>query len=236
MGSGRYGILDRDGLVAARGQRFREGPCASHPARTRSSLRKAFRSPQKVVLEMENEPFTKSDLVLNIFVGIVAVLAVYAGVNVFQLQNETWKLEKRLPDPYAKRATELEKRLDTMQASLNEAMREVANNEALVETLSNAQPTTVQVASLTRELKSMESELKQLNDAVGQSPEKSLAVPMLKRDIDNLRESSQRDLDATQLEIGRVHDIMKWFLGTVITMPLSLIALVANNFLHMRKA
>jgi hypothetical protein len=27
------GILEADGLGAARGQRFREGPCASHPTR-----------------------------------------------------------------------------------------------------------------------------------------------------------------------------------------------------------
>jgi hypothetical protein len=33
MGTGGDGILEADGLGAARGQRFREGPCASHPTR-----------------------------------------------------------------------------------------------------------------------------------------------------------------------------------------------------------
>lgn len=78
--------------------------------------------------------------------------------------------------------------------------------------------------------------MKMLDDAIGESPDKSLAVPLLRKDLDNLKDSYHRDLDSTQAEINRVYDQNKWFLGLMFTMALGLIGLAISNFLQLRKS
>jgi hypothetical protein len=106
----------------------------------------------------------------------------------------------------------------------------------LVERLSKAKPAEVQVAKLSVELGSARSELRHLTDAVGESPEKALALPLLRKDMDNLRDSYRRELDATQVEINRVYDQNKWFIGLMITMTLALVGLAVSNFLQLSKS
>jgi hypothetical protein len=78
--------------------------------------------------------------------------------------------------------------------------------------------------------------MKALDDAIGQSPDKALAVPLLQRDVDNMRESNREELVSTQAEIDRVYDQNKWFIGLMFTMAVGLVTLAVSNLLQVRKA
>ena len=49
--------------------------------------------------------------------------------------------------------------------------------------------------------------------AVGDEPAKRLAVPLLRKDMDTLREEHKNDLTAIHEEVSRTFDMMKWLLG-----------------------
>lgn len=82
-----------------------------------------------------------------------------------------------------------------------------------------------------RRIDSIDNRLESLEQALGDSPSKSLAIPLLKRDIDGLKESETRDIEALKAQIAAVYDQNKWFIGLMLTLSLSMISLVVINIL-----
>lgn len=137
--------------------------------------------------------------------------------------------------PLSRRQDDLDRELKSMEASVAEARRQAQLSVELAAKIANAKPANAEVARLMVEVDSLRSEVEELTDAVGLTPEKALAVPLLSKDMDNLREGYRHDLDATQSEMNRVYDMNKWFLSTVVTMALALVGLAISNFLQLRK-
>jgi len=130
---------------------------------------------------------------------------------------------------------EVNRTLQSLEKSLAEVQQQARLSAELADRIAKAKPADVQVAVLKADVDGLRSEVKRLTEAVGQSPEKALAVPLLRKDMDNLREGYRHDLDATQSEINHVYDLSKWFLGTVVTMALALVGLAVSNFLQLKK-
>jgi cell fate (sporulation/competence/biofilm development) regulator YmcA (YheA/YmcA/DUF963 family) len=128
------------------------------------------------------------------------------------------------------------KQISVLKDSVAELQKSQVENQALLNKLSGARPATVQIGKLSSQVDSLQNQIKLLEDAVGQSPEKALAVPLLKKDMDNLKNSYRRDLDSTQSEINRVYDQNKWFIGLMFTMAIGLLGLAVSNFLQLRKS
>jgi hypothetical protein len=126
--------------------------------------------------------------------------------------------------------------ISIMQARIDRLQAELQMSRDLAEKISAAPPSTVEAAKLRAQVESLTKQLQLLNDAIGQSPEKALAVPMLRKDLDNLRDSYHHDLDSIQSEISRVYDQNKWFIGLMLTMALGLLGLAVSNFLQLRKS
>lgn len=66
-------------------------------------------------------------------------------------------------------------------------------------------------------------------------PPSGLAVPLLRQDLENLKASQQRALEASTNEIDRVYDQNKWFIGLMFTMAIGLISLAISNFVQARR-
>ena len=124
-------------------------------------------------------------------------------------------------------------------ATLTRHITELQNQTNVVAKLSDdiksAPPAISAIANLTTQLSALQNEVKSLNDAIGKAPEKALAVPMLRKDLDNLQESNRQEWNSAQVEITRVYDQDKWFIGLMFTMALSLLGLAVSNFLRPRK-
>jgi len=134
------------------------------------------------------------------------------------------------------RSSETDRMFASMRVDVARAREESALSKKLVEGLAQAKPANVETARLATQVAELQSEVSELREAIGQSPEKALAIPMLRKDVENFREGYRRDLEATQSEINRVYDQNKWFLGLVATMALAMISLAVSNFLLLRRA
>jgi hypothetical protein len=70
--------------------------------------------------------------------------------------------------------------------------------------------------------------LSALESALMTSPEKAVAVPMLKQEVDSLQDRTHSDLDAIRGEIGRLFTLTQWFIGLMFTIALGMFGLSFN--------
>jgi predicted phage-related endonuclease len=89
----------------------------------------------------------------------------------------------------------------------------------------------VQISQMEEATKGLGSRLDRLEAAILQSPAKALEIPLLQRDLENLRTAQQTNLQAVKDGVDRLYDINKWLLGA---MAISIITLALSNFLRPR--
>jgi hypothetical protein len=68
-----------------------------------------------------------------------------------------------------------------------------------------------------------------LEASLSQSPEKAVALPLLKQQITDMQEKDRGDLDNVHGEIGRLYTMMQWFLGLMLTLIIGVGGLIVNN-------
>lgn len=85
------------------------------------------------------------------------------------------------------------------------------------------------LAELESRLDKLAQNIKTINKAIMQSPEKALEIPMLKRDVQALQNQYKASTEALEREITRAYDTIKWVIGTIV---LGIIGLAASVFLR----
>ena len=60
-------------------------------------------------------------------------------------------------------------------------------------------------------------------------PQKAIELPLLKRDFQSLQQQLDRDLNSLRAENARVYDLMKWLVGLMALVSLSLIGAAVGN-------
>lgn len=93
-----------------------------------------------------------------------------------------------------------------------------------------------ELARLSKELKSVTERINSLEAALNTDPAKSLAVPILRKDLDNTRDSLKANIDQTKAEIDRIYDQNKWFIGLMISIALSVVGMSASSYFSKRTA
>ena len=73
-----------------------------------------------------------------------------------------------------------------------------------------------QLATVRVKINQVDKNLNSLQGAIEQDPAKALQIPLMKRDIDNLRATNQASLITMQQSIDHQYDLMKWIFGTFI--------------------
>jgi hypothetical protein len=69
-----------------------------------------------------------------------------------------------------------------------------------------------------------------LENALLQTPEKALAVPLLRQQLIDIEDKDKGDSENIHGEINRLYGMMQWFLGLMITLIIGVGGLVANSF------
>ena len=77
-------------------------------------------------------------------------------------------------------------------------------------------------ANTSKELDQLKNELQELKTTLLANPDASLALPMLRVDLENIRAESGK----IELKIDRVYDLGKWFVGTLVTIMIALIGYI----------
>ncbi len=70
--------------------------------------------------------------------------------------------------------------------------------------------------------------LSSLETSIMATPEKAVAVPMLKQQVDALQDRTHSDLDGIRGEIGRLFTLTQWFIGLMFTIALGMFGLSFN--------
>ena len=108
--------------------------------------------------------------------------------------------------------------------------------------VSSNQPAEVEqrLAAITQDLSNVKQQVDTLqhgidgiNAAITSTPEKAVAVPLLKKDVDDFKSSTQHDIDTVRAEMIRSYDQTKWLLGFILA---ALIGTVINSAIQSRGA
>lgn len=85
---------------------------------------------------------------------------------------------------------------------------------------------------LARRIAEVEARQVRLEKTLAADPVKSLEVPMLRRDLNSLKESAAQNADSVRQDIDQIYDLTKWLLGAL---ALGVFSLVVSNYFS-RKA
>jgi len=87
-----------------------------------------------------------------------------------------------------------------------------------------------EMAILENKLKSLDSDLSVIEQAVLDNPKKSLELTFMRNEIDDIKEKNKLDAEQTNKLIDRIYAQNNWFIGLIFTITLSLVGLVVSNF------
>ncbi len=90
----------------------------------------------------------------------------------------------------------------------------------------------IQASDLTNQTQEIKASLQALENALTVNPEKALAVPILRKDLDNVEKSLRSELQQTRNEINRMYDLNKWFIGLMFTMAVSVLGIAISSFFN----
>jgi hypothetical protein len=80
-----------------------------------------------------------------------------------------------------------------------------------------------QQAKMVTDIRRIEKQLQAITGIVKESPETTLAMPLLSQRLENLERAYATD-------VNRIYDQNKWFIGLIASMAISIIGLALSNF------
>jgi 5-bromo-4-chloroindolyl phosphate hydrolysis protein len=89
--------------------------------------------------------------------------------------------------------------------------------------------TALELKTLNTNITDAQTKLANVEKILMDTPERALELPLLRRDMDNLKATYQSELASTRQSVDRVYDQNKWFLGVMVTMLLAVIGLLGTT-------
>lgn len=155
---------------------------------------------------------------LSTIAGLVVVLyrpSSEIGTSKFQVET----LEKQL--------TATQQAMDRSLA-LQEELQSIKADIRNISKLSSNEKLAFQMSQVQRDIQQITQRQQKLENAILTSPSKALEIPLLQRDIENIKSLQKENIIAIKEGIDRVYDLNKWLLGA---MAVSVVTLAVSNFL-----
>jgi len=135
-------------------------------------------------------------------------------------------------------ALNAEMRIQKFSDDLQALRGDLDGIKKLVGNVSDGNPNTaaaLDIAVVRDRLSAVEGRVQALDLAIGSSPEKSLAIPILRKDFDYLVKDSDNQRAIFRAEIDKIYEQQKWMMNGLITVLLLIIgsgtALLARIYL-----
>jgi hypothetical protein len=122
---------------------------------------------------------------------------------------------------------EMQISIDGLNARLDEMTKQIQD---VGKNLPEQSVVALKLKALNQSVGKYEKRLAAMEGVILDNPQKALALPLMKKDIDSLKETRQTDTAASRQEIDRVYDQTKWFIGLMITSAIGIIALAISSF------
>jgi hypothetical protein len=165
------------------------------------------------------------------FAAVLATVAYFATTFVDQQRLKDEALRSRV------QTMEVQNELRTLEARISGANAKIEQSVAAIAKTAGKVPDSPQslrqiallnqdIDTITSSLTTMRSEIETINSALVTNPEKALTVPLLRKDVDELKAETQRDMDSLRGEMTRGYDLNRWLIGLILAV---LIGTVVNN-------
>lgn len=161
--------------------------------------------------------------------GIGVLLAVTAAKLVF------WPISTAKPEssqPTAEQLKEVSdipelkselRQIKTQLQDIQQNINDIAKNPNSVGSL--------QQKTMNDSIIDTQNKLASMEKVLVDNPSKALEMPLLRRDMDNLKSTYQLELSSTRQEVDRIYDQNKWFLGVMVTILLAVVGLIGTTLL-----
>jgi hypothetical protein len=116
--------------------------------------------------------------------------------------------------------------------ALNEELRRIRADQDLIRRAFNRPPENLQVRVLAERLESISRRQNGIEQAIMANPTRALELPMLRNDLNNMREVNAQRLEAIKAAVDQSYDMNKWLLGTIV---ITIIGLAVSNLLTRKK-
>jgi hypothetical protein len=126
----------------------------------------------------------------------------------------------------ATRVESLEVRTKAIQSDLN------AFSQAIAKVAEN--PDAMKAVGTDALLQKTSKDIEAIQSALGPDLERTLSIPLLRKDLEEIQARLNERAASTSTEIDRIYDQNKWFLGLMATMAIAVIGLAVSNVLQSR--
>ena len=99
--------------------------------------------------------------------------------------------------------------------------------------LTAKQPVPEPISQLQRRLDQIEQRQERLERIIVEDPNKALELPLLRRDIEAVKENEEVSSEATRRSVEQVYDLSKWLIGAI---ALAVLSLAVNTFLRRKES
>jgi flagellar basal body-associated protein FliL len=159
---------------------------------------------KKFAKETRKRKYTKAFNYITTFLSVLgsSVLAYYFASSIFPKNTfDQEKIQKENIE-LTKKVTDLQNRLVVVDTSIT---IQRPNEERIIE---------------------LEKKIETLNNIIIENPEKSLTIPLMKKDIENIRKGNDLQIELIKDKVETVIDLNKWILGLIFSL---LITIVISN-------
>lgn len=178
--------------------------------------------------KIEKRPHPLADYLQ--FIGAIASGIVVIGYAMYIVPSKRPSGTTLPPD----RVKKVEKNLDQLGSQVASIARQFEAIQTSLETVVS-DPNSLARVCLRADIKQVSDEVKSLSEALGSDIERSLSVPLLRKDVQKIEKQLEQTSLATTREIDRIYDQNKWFLGLMGTMAVGLLTVTVGNILQARK-
>ena len=132
-----------------------------------------------------------------------------------------------------KKVLAIESRLEAQDDTLSEIQASIKDINAVLSTfasLPESKEWSLEARKLEKNITDNSVKLTALESALTVNPAKALAVPILRKDLDNAEKSIRAELSLTKSNIDRIYDQNKWFIGLMFTIAISVFGVAIGSF------
>lgn len=110
-------------------------------------------------------------------------------------------------------------------AQIESIEKQINSINSTLDSASSEQLSKLGAEKIDKKLEEVSSDLKSLKEIIVESPEKALAIPLLRKEMDELQSKQIALAASTKDQIDRIYDFSKWFLGLMITLAIGLVTM-----------
>ncbi|MET0466774.1 MAG: hypothetical protein ABW007_26675 [Chitinophagaceae bacterium] len=170
----------------------------------------------------------KSELayaVIAVVAGIAGLLGSLVTLPVSWLESDFTVQHRELAaDLYEKLKAEQEIKF------INGRLAELDSRISALSAPPDGSQEALQIKELSANVAKLQESVSDMERLIMDNPSKALAMPLMRKDLDSLKENNQAEMTSLRKDIDRIYDLNKWLVGLMFTMALGVLTLAISNF------